>query len=110
MNKPRRRRLRFMPSARLRRRAVRLFRRAPKTAQLLIVLMIAGVAVGVVLLVVPRLQARRRTARARRAADAREPGRLAGVAAAAPPSVPAGPMANGPGRRPEGDLSRPKAL
>ncbi len=41
MNKPRRRRLRFMPSARLRRRAVRLFRRAPKTAQLLIVLTLA---------------------------------------------------------------------
>jgi hypothetical protein len=30
-----------MPSARLRRRAVRLFRRAPKTAQLLIVLTLA---------------------------------------------------------------------
>ncbi len=41
MNKPRRRRLKFMPSARLRRRAVRLFRRAPKTAQLLIVLTLA---------------------------------------------------------------------
>ncbi len=75
-------------------------------AWVLIVLMIAGVAVGVVLLVVPRLQARRRTARARRQAAAREPGRLAGMAAAAPPSVPA----NAANRRPEGDLSRPKAL
>jgi UDP-GlcNAc:undecaprenyl-phosphate GlcNAc-1-phosphate transferase len=75
-------------------------------AWVLIVLMIAGVAVGVVLLVVPRLKARRRTARARRQAAVREPGRLAGVAAAAPPSVPP----NGSSLRPEGDLSRPKAL
>jgi UDP-GlcNAc:undecaprenyl-phosphate/decaprenyl-phosphate GlcNAc-1-phosphate transferase len=79
-------------------------------AWVLIVLMIAGVAVGVVLLVVPRLQARRRTARARRAAAAREPGRLAGMAAAAPPNVPANVVPDGAGRRPEGDLSRPKAL
>lgn len=79
-------------------------------AWVLIVLMIAGVAVGVVLLVVPRLQARRRTAQARRKAAAREPGRLAGAAAAPPPNVPANVPANGTTRRPEGDLSRPNAL
>ncbi len=89
----------------------------------LVVLMAAGVAVGVVLLVVPRLQTRRRSARtARRKASAQDPGRLAGVAATGPPSVAAdvtGDLtadltadvtANGARRRPEGDLSRPKAL
>ena len=61
-------------------------------AWVLLVLIIAGIAVGVVLLVVPRLQARRRTAQAQRAARerrARQRGRA--MAAAAPPSVPATP-------------------
>ena len=76
----------------------------------LIVLMIAGVAVGVVLLVVPRLQTRRRNARTRRKASTQQPGRLAGVAAKAPPNVVADVAQNGAPKRPEGDLSRPKAL
>ncbi|MGH8860012.1 MAG: undecaprenyl/decaprenyl-phosphate alpha-N-acetylglucosaminyl 1-phosphate transferase, partial [Jatrophihabitantaceae bacterium] len=77
-------------------------------AWLMVVLIVAGAVVGVLLLVVPRLRTRSRTAPARNA-EAPPP------AAAQPPpptlpSVPATPSANGASRRPEGDLSRPSAL
>ena len=86
-------------------------------AWVLFVLIVAGVAVGVVLLVVPRVQARRRTARTKREEAAREQRRLAQAAAgppnksqpAQPASEPHRPSANG-SRRSEGDLSRPTAL
>ena len=81
-------------------------------AWVLIVLMIAGVAVGVVLLVVPRLQARRRTARARRASGAREPATTSrrGRDGAAERRRRLLRRRTVRRRRPEGDLSRPKAL
>jgi UDP-GlcNAc:undecaprenyl-phosphate GlcNAc-1-phosphate transferase len=76
-------------------------------AWVLLVLIIAGIAVGVVLLVVPRLQARRRTARTQRAARARQARvtTVRRVPTAAQPGVP-----NGPDGGAEGDLSRPTAL
>jgi UDP-GlcNAc:undecaprenyl-phosphate/decaprenyl-phosphate GlcNAc-1-phosphate transferase len=78
-----------------------------------IVLVLVGVAVGVLLLVVPRLQSRWRRAGAHRRAPSPEPGRLAGLASSPPPgdsAVAATSSANGAQRRTEGDLSRPSAL
>ncbi len=76
-------------------------------AWVLLVLIIAGIAVGVVLLVVPRLQARRRTARAQRAARERK-ARTARVERVPTPAPTAVGSATDDGA--EGDLSRPTAL
>ena len=78
-------------------------------AWVLIALIIAGVAVGVLLLVVPRLRARRRSARARRRAAERESQRRIGVPAPASQASPGVPT-SGADRVPEADLSRPSAL
>ena len=80
-------------------------------AWVLVVMIVAGVAIGVLLLVVPRLQARRRTALAKRRKAAGQP--VAAASTTAPDQLggPAPPApVNGAPRRPEGDLSRPSAL
>jgi UDP-GlcNAc:undecaprenyl-phosphate GlcNAc-1-phosphate transferase len=83
-------------------------------AWVLLVLIVAGVAVGVVLLVVPRLQARRRTAHERRENARRAADRRAAAAASASRSQPGSTGAeqppNGASMRSEGDLSRRTAL
>jgi UDP-GlcNAc:undecaprenyl-phosphate GlcNAc-1-phosphate transferase len=80
-------------------------------AWVLVVMIVAGVAIGVLLLVVPRLQARRRTALAKRRKAAGQPAPATSTTSADHLAGP-GPQAsvNGSPRRPEGDLSRPSAL
>ena len=77
----------------------------------LVGLVFAGAVIGVLLLVVPRLKARRRTTRQRRELQVREQAKhAAATIIAAHSQPPAAQSANGVSRRPEGDLSRPSAL
>ena len=76
-------------------------------AWVLLVLIIAGIAVGVVLLVVPRLQARRRTAQAQRAERERRARSEDAQRVPAPAQTGTG---SGADEGAEGDLSRPTAL